>query len=120
MPGEVFRVAQAEVSAIWKENNLYDRDGITPLLTRRPAGWSIGNQSAVTWKIQGNTLFRAPSSAPFCRAVQSQVLKGNTYDVLYRVILPAITRANGRDVVVRGPGLTAEELLLAAIVFDKL
>ena len=119
MPGQVYRGGAADFSASWKDGTLFDRDGVTPLLTRRGTGWAVGNQAGPTWRAQGNVLLKGASSAPFCRTVQGQVLKGSSYEILYRLVGDGITRANGREVVCRGPGLTPDELLLAALVFDK-
>lgn len=120
MPGHVYRGLSADWSAVWKEGSLYDRDGVTPLIMKRPGGWAIGNAAAVTWRLQGNTFLKAPSSESYCRIVQGQVLKGAGYEVLYRLVGDGITRANGREVVLRGAGLTAEELVLAALVLERL
>lgn len=119
MPGHVHRGNEADFSALWRDGSLFDRDGLTPLLTQRPGGWALGAAATVTWKLQGNTLFKAPSSAAFCRIVQGQVLKGNSYDVLYRLIGDGVVRHNSREVFIRGPTLTPEERMIAALVFDK-
>lgn len=119
MPGLVYRGNAADAAASWKDGNLYDRDSVTPLLTRRGPGWAVGAGAATAWRAQGNVILKGASATPFCRIVQGNVLKGNTYEVLYRLVGDGITRGNGRDVVARGPGLTAEELLLAALVFDR-
>jgi hypothetical protein len=105
---------------LWRDGSLFERDGLTPLLTKRPGGWSVGNSATVTWRLQGNTFLKAPSSAAFCRIVQGQVLKGSSYDVLYRLSGDGITRGNSREVLLRGAGLSAEELTLAALVSDRL
>jgi hypothetical protein len=118
MPGLVYRGAAADSSGLWKDGSLYARDGLTPLLLKRGSGWSAGNSSATAWRMQGNVVLKGGSSDPFCRFVQGNVLKGSTYDLLYRLVGESLTRANGRDVVVRGAGLTPDELLLAALVFD--
>ncbi len=120
MPGQVHRGNEADFSAIWRDGSLYAHDGMSVLLTHRGNGWALGNSATVTWRLQGNTFLKAPSSAAFCRIVQGNVLKGNSYDVLYRLTGDAITRANGRDIALRGAGLTPEELVLAALVFDRL
>ncbi len=119
MPGQVHHAAEVDFAMVWRDGSLFGRDGLTPLLTKRANGWALGNQASVTWRMQGNTLFRAPSSAPFCRIVQGQILRGSSYDVLYRHVGDGLTRGASRGVVVRGEGLTAEELLLAAVVLDK-
>ncbi|MDP2307677.1 MAG: hypothetical protein Q8P18_16760 [Pseudomonadota bacterium] len=118
MPGQVFRGTSAEVSATWNDGTLFDRDGVTPLLTRKGKTWAMGRVSAPAWRQAGNVFQRGGTAEPFCRFVQDQVMKGSSYDLLYRVVGDGLTRANGREVVVRGPGLTPEELLLAALVFD--
>lgn len=120
MPGHVHRGGEADFAALWRDDTLYDRDGLTPLLSKRPGGWALGAQATVTWRLQGNALLKAPSSAPFCRLVQGQVLKGSSYDVLYRIVGDGLTRQNSREVFIRGPTLTPEERMLAAVVFDKL
>lgn len=120
MPGPIHSANEADFVMVWKDGSLFGRDGLTPLLTKRANGWALGNQAAVTWRAQGNTLLKVPSSAPFCRIVQGQVLKGNSYDVLYRLSGDGITRGSSRGVLLRGEGLTPEELMLAAIVLDKL
>ncbi|MDP2314086.1 MAG: hypothetical protein Q8P41_14385 [Pseudomonadota bacterium] len=119
MPGDVYRGAEAEVAASWKDGTLYDRDGVTPLLTRKGKGWTAGRESAPAWRQQGNVIQRGGSSETFCRFVQDQVMKGSSYDLLYRIVGDKLTRANGREVVARGTGLTPEELVLAGLVFDK-
>ena len=119
MPGNVYRRAEADPVASWKEGSLFARDGLTPLLTKRPGGWSVGAAAAVTWRLQGNTLLRAPSSEAFCRIVQGQVLKGNSYDVLYRLTAEGLAQKNSREVYLRGEGLTPEELMLAVLVLDR-
>lgn len=119
MPGQVHRGAAADHSAVWKDGALYDRDGLTPLLGKLRGGWGVGASAATAWRVQGNVVLKGASSAPHCRISSGQVLKGNSYDVLYRLVGDGITRANGREVVARGAGLTAEELVLVALVFDK-
>ncbi len=119
MPGPVFRGAEAAPSAVWKDGTLFDRDGVTPLLGQIRGGWGVGASATTAWRVQGNVVLKGSSSAPFCRVAQTQVLKGNSYEVLYRLMGDGITRANGREVVARGPGLSPEELMLAALVFDK-
>ena len=119
MPGNVYQGAAADVAASWKDGSLYDRDGVTPLLTRKGKTWAKGKESTPAWRQQGNVIQRGGSAEPFCRFVQDQVMKGNSYDLLYRLVGDGLTRANGREVVVRGAGLTPEELLLAGLVFDK-
>lgn len=119
MPGAVFRGAEAAPAAIWKDGSLFDRDGLTPLLNALRVGWGARGSAATAWRVQGNVVLKGAASAPFCRLVQGQVLKGNTYEVLYRLAGDGITRANGREIVARGPGLGPEELILAALVFDK-
>lgn len=120
MPGTVHRGSESDSTMLWKDGSLYERDGLTPLLTKRPGGWSLGASATVTWRLQGNTFLKAPSSAAFCRIVQGQVLKGSSYDVLYRLVGDGITRGNSREVLLRGAGLTPEELVVAALVIDRL
>jgi hypothetical protein len=119
MPGQVYRGAAADPSATWNDGTLLDRDGVTPLLTRKGKAWNKGRESTPAWRQNGNVFQRGATTEPFCRFVQDQVMKGNSYDLLYRVVGDGLTRANGREVVVRGAGLTPEELLLAALVFDN-
>jgi len=120
MPGKVLRGATLSTAAVWQDGLLLEKDGITPLLTKRGNGWAIGNQAASAWRMQGNALFKGNSSEAFCRIVKTQVLKGNSYEVMFTLVADGLAKANGRDMVVRGAGLTAEELLLAAVVLDKL
>ena len=115
MPGTVHRGSSAETSGLWKDGSLFQRDGVTPVLMKRAGGWSVGNAATVTWKLQGNTFFKAPSSTSHCRIVQGNVLLGNSYDVAFRLVGDGITKGNGRDLLWRGAGLTPEELVLAAL-----
>jgi hypothetical protein len=116
MPGPVHRGNAAEPVAHWKDGKLLDADGVGTLLSKRGAEWFAGKSAAPKWRTNGNVVYRAGSSEPFCRIVRGEILKGNSYEVLYRVRGDALLK--GASVAYRGAGLSEEELLLAALVLD--
>ncbi|MBM4390426.1 MAG: hypothetical protein FJ090_04850 [Deltaproteobacteria bacterium] len=118
MPGPVFRGNAADPVAVWKDGKLLDKDGVGTLLAKRGAEWCVGEASTPTWRQNGNLFHKAAASEPFCRLVRGEVLKGNGYEALYRVQGEKLLRGKGAEVFLRGPGLTAEELLLAALALE--
>ncbi len=121
MPGPVYRSLAAEAAGIWKDGKLLDKDGVGTLLVRRGAEWFVGRSATPAWRQRGDLVFRGPSSEAFCRIAAGSsptVYRGNTSTPLYQLRGDALLRANGRDVVVRGPGLTTEELVMAALAFE--
>ncbi|MFZ5481293.1 MAG: hypothetical protein ACOZNI_31325 [Myxococcota bacterium] len=118
MPGTVYRGRSAEPAGVWTDGALKDADGVGTLLARKGAEWFPGKSATPAWRTRGNLLFKGPSSEPWCRISGEAVYRGNTSEVLYRLRGDAILRAAGADPVVRGAGLTAEELLLAALTLD--
>ena len=114
MPGPVFRGSSAEPVAIWRDGKLLDQHGVGTMLSRRGSEWFAGASSKPRWRQQGNIVFNAGSSDPAYRVVKDQVYRGNGYETVFRIQDDALMR--GAAVVLRGPGLTGEELLLAALV----
>jgi len=119
VPGAVYGAGSAEPLAIWKDGKLLDKDGVGTLLQRRGAEWFVGRAATASWRQQGNVVFAAGSSTPHARLVNGQWLKGNTYEVLYRVVGSALHAGGGAAPVLRGEGLGAEELFLAALALGK-
>jgi len=118
MPGTVYRGRAAEPAGIWKDGKLLDKDGVGTLLSRRGSEWFAGKSASPTFRQQGAILYRGASSEPFCRVSNGQVLKGNSSEAMYRFKGDGLLRGGGHDVVVRGEGLTSDELLLAALALD--
>lgn len=119
MPGVVLPPGSADPLAVWKDGRLLDKDAVGTLLERRGNAWFPGGGSTPAWRVQGNVVFQGGSSTPFARLVNGQWLKGNTYEVLYRVVGSALHPGGSGTPVVRGEGLSAEELFLAARVLGR-
>lgn len=116
MPGVVYRGMSATPAGEWQDGKLLDGDGVGTRLTLKGNQVFAGKSASPAFRVQGNVIHKGAASEPFCRIVQGQVLKGNSYDVLYRVQGDSLLR--GATVVVRGPGCTPIELVLAALSWE--
>lgn len=115
MPGTVYRGRSAEPAGIWKEGKLLDGDGVGTVLTKRGAEYFPGKSATPAYRVRGGMVFRGASSEPFCRVQGETVYKGNSMETLYRVRGDALTGPSSTDPIVRGTGLTTEELLMTAL-----
>jgi hypothetical protein len=118
MPGTIFRGRAAEPAGEWKDGKLLDDDGVGTVLAKRGAEYFAGKSASPAWRVRGGIVYRGASSEPFCRVQGDVVYKGNTSETLYRLRGDALLGPAGADPVVRGPGLTPEELVLGALALQ--
>lgn len=122
MPGPVFVGGSAEAAAIWRDGKLLDKDGVGTLLSvrgtpdARGTVWVGGKSATPLWRQQRELIFRGSSAEVHARIVRDIVYRANTSEPLYQLRGDSLLSGNGRGVVVRGAGLSAEERVLAALV----
>lgn len=115
MPGTVYRGQSAEPAGIWKDGKLLDRDGVGTVLTKRGIEYFAGKSATPAWRVRDGMVYRGASSEAHCRIGRDAIYRGNSSETLYRPRGDALL-GPGAAVVVRGAGLTMEELLLSALV----
>jgi len=118
MPGPVFRGRSASPAAQWTEGKLLDADGVGTLLVRRGVEWFAGKSATAAFRVREGVIYRGASSEPHARIQRGQVYAGNSSQALYRLVGDGLLPSSGNDPIVRGPGLLAEELVLAALVLS--
>lgn len=116
MPGPVFRGRAAAPAAQWSAGKLLDADGVGTLLVRRGVEWFAGKSATPAFRVRDGIVYRGASSEPHARIQRGQVYAGNSSQTLYRLVGDGLLASSGNEPLVRGPGLSAEELVLAALV----
>jgi hypothetical protein len=102
---------------VWRDGELLDADAVGTVLAKRGAEYFLGRSSIPAWRVRSGLVYKGSSSEPHCRIAATVVYRGNTSDTLFRLVGDGLVGSAGSEPIVRGAGLTPEELVLAALAF---